>query len=404
MQPMHPIHSFGRIQNILDYALSGLRRKLLKNGTVFAVFALVVFLFASFQLTNRALGELAGRILAAAPDITVQQLQAGRQVGIASDSRQVLQAIFGVRRVDERIWGYYFEPTSGANYTVVGLAASAIPASTSKENSWPGPEAAAIAGGDGSSGRVLLSPGVRRHMGLGERQFFSLYRPDLSLVTFEAVADFPPESDLVTADTILMSLADARDLFAIPAGEVTDLLVTVGNPREIDTIAGKIRELLPGVRVVTRNQILKSYEVVFGWRSGLGNLLLLTALVTFTILAWDKATGLSAEDLREMAILKVLGWQTADLILLRLFESVLVAGGAFAGGYLLAWCHLLYADGLLFRPIFLGWSVLRPTFPLVPSLAGTDLLAVLAISVFPYLCATAVPAWRAAVVPADSVL
>jgi ABC-type lipoprotein release transport system permease subunit len=391
---------FGRLQNILDYAIGGLRRKVLKNCTVFLVFSAVVFLFASFQLINRALNELAGDILDGAPDITVQQLAAGRQVSIPLAGREAVAAIFGVRRVDERIWGYYFDPGTAANYTVVGLP-GLLPGIAPK--SWVPSEAAQLFS-PGRPGRVVISPGVREQLGLDGRRFFSLYRPDLSLASFEVVADFSPETDLVTADLILMQLADARDLFAVPDDLVTDLLVTVGNPLEIDTVAEKIRELLPGVRVITRQQMLKTYEVVFGWRSGLGGICLLTALVTFVILAWDKASGLSAEEVREVGVLKVLGWQTNDIIFLRFCESAVVACTAFACGYLLAWLHLLLFDGGLFRPIFLGWSVLRPSFPLAPPLVLADLLVVLAISVLPYLCATAVPAWRAAVVRADSVL
>jgi len=391
---------FGRLQNILDYAIGGLRRKVLKNCTVFLVFSVVVFLFASFQLINRALTELAGDILDGAPDITVQQLAAGRQVSISLAGREAVAAIFGVRRVDERIWGYYFDPGTAANYTVVGLP-GLLPGIAPK--SWAQSEVAQLFS-PGRPGRVVISPAVREQLGLDGRRFFSLFRPDLSLASFEVVADFSPETDLVTADLILMRLADARDLFAVPDDLVTDLLVTVGNPLEIDTVAEKIRELLPGVRVITRQQMRKTYEVVFGWRSGLGSICLLTALVTFAILAWDKASGLSAEEVREVGVLKVLGWQTNDIIFLRFCESAVVACTAFACGYLLAWLHLLLFDGGFFRPIFLGWSVLRPSFPLAPPLVLADLLVVLAISVLPYLCATAVPAWRAAVVRADSVL
>jgi ABC-type lipoprotein release transport system permease subunit len=66
--------------------------------------------------------------------------------------------------------------------------------------------------------------------------------------------------------------------------------------------------------------------------------------------------------------------------------------------------HVVFLDGTLFRPVFLGWSVVRPVFSLVPPLAVDDLLLVFSLSVVPYLCATAVPAWRAATVRADSVI
>ncbi|MFH0781715.1 MAG: FtsX-like permease family protein [Pseudomonadota bacterium] len=393
---------FGRQLNILDYALASLRRKLLKNIVVFTVFTLVIFLFSSFQLTSRALTEIARQSLATAPDITVQQMSAGRQSSIPLAAKEQLQGIFGIRRIDTRIWGYYFDEKNGANYTVIGL--SAVPESApGGKKTWPGISEGRLPALS-ESGKAVISGEVRRQLGLGERKFFSLFRPDLSLSSFETIGTFADDSDLVTADLILISLDDARKLFAIPDGLVTDLLVQVGNPLEIETIAGKIRNKLAGVRVITKTQIMKTYEVVFSWRSGLGTICLLTALVAFVILAWDKASGLSREELREVGILKILGWQTGDIMLLRFFESTTVAFFAFLVGWLLAWVHVGYFAAALFRPIFLGWSILRPGFAMTPPLVVSDFLLVFSISVLPYLCATAVPAWRAAVVRADSVL
>lgn len=391
---------FGRLLNILDYALISLRRKLLKNVVVFTVFALVIFLFASFQLTSRALMEIARQTLATAPDITVQQMSAGRQTSISLSAREQLTGIFGVKRVDARIWGYYFDERNGANYTVVGM--TELP-ENDPGKTWPKLLEGRLPTA-GETGKAVLSGAMQRQLQLGQRKFFSLFRPDLSLASFETVGILAEDSDLVTADLILMTVNDARNLFAIPENLVTDLLVHVSNPLEIDTIAKKIRERLAGVRVITRAQILKTYEVVFSWRSGLGTVCLLTALVAFVILAWDKASGLSQDELREVGILKILGWQIGDIMLLRFFESATVAFFAFLTGWLLAWVHVGYFAGALFRPIFLGWSVLRPSFPMVPSLVAADVLLILSISVLPYLCATAVPAWRAAVVRADTVL
>ncbi len=391
---------FGRLLNILDYALSSLRRKCLKNVVVFTVFTVVILLFSSFQLLSRALTEIAGQALETAPDITIQQMSAGRQTAIALSTKEQLTGIFGIRKIEERIWGYYFDEQNGANYTVIGLAA--LP-ENGPGQAWLGLSEGRLPAG-GERGKAVISTEVRQQLQLGERKFFSLFRPDLSLASFETVGIFAAEANLVTADLILMTLDDARNLFAVPEGLVTDLLVFAGNPLEIETIAKKIRDRLAGVRVITRSQILKTYEVVFSWRSGLGTICLLTALVAFVILAWDKASGLSREELREVGVLKILGWQTGDIMLLRFFESAAVALFAFLVGWLLAWVHVGYFAGALFRPIFLGWSVLRPSFTLAPPLVWSDLLLVFSISVLPYLCATAVPAWRAAVVRADSVL
>ncbi len=392
------MNSLGRLLNILDYALYSLKRKLFKNIGVFILFTLVVFFFGSFQLLNKALSEAAEKILATAPDITVQQMSAGRQVSIADSAKIKLAKIFGIKKIDERIWGYYFDESNGANYTVIGLQTMFDPPGTR----WLGLSTGRLPAPD-EHGTVVVSDNVRHHLQLGKRKHFSLFRPDLTQVSFEAVGVFDGKWDILTADLILMNLHDARDLFAIPEGLVTDLLVYAANPDEVETIARKISERLPGSRVITRNQILKTYKVVFSWRSGLGTICLLTALAAFVILAWDKASGLSREEMKEVGILKILGWQTTDIILLRFCESLSVSFFAFLLGYVLAWVHVVYFNGALFRPVFLGWSVIRPAFSLVPSFAADDLLLVFSISVIPYLCATAVPAWRAATVRADSV-
>ncbi len=392
--------SSGRLLNILDYALSSLHRKWAKNLTVLLAFTLVIFFFSSLQLMNRSLSELSLRIFSTAPDITLQQMSAGRQVHIHEDVKKKLGTIFGITGVRERIWGYYFDESNGANYTVIGMDDFA---KESKNHHWIGLSQGRLPK-PGERGKVIISEAVQKKLELGNRKFFTLFRPDLSQISFETLGIFDNSYDIITGDTILMSKDDARTLFDLPKGFTTDLLISVGNPLETYTIAEKISSRLPGVRVVTRDQILKTYKVVFSWRNGLGSICLLSGLLAFVILAWDKATGLSHEELREVGILKVLGWQSHDLILLRMSEAGIISILAFLFGYLLSWVHVVYLDGTLFRPIFLGWSILRPSFSLVPPFQLTDMLLVFSISVIPYLCATSVPAWRSAVVRADSVI
>lgn len=384
--------------NLLDYALASLMRRRLKNGGIVLVFTCVIFLFTSLQLMTRGLTEAAREILTAAPDITVQRLSAGRQVSIDEAASRQLSNILGITQVIPRIWGYYFDEANGANYTVVGFD----PARVAGEN------LPRLAEGRypkvGSSGEVVVSRAVLESLDLGSRRSFSLFRPDLSLAAFSAVGIVDGQSRLVTGDTMFMSNEDARQLFQLERGQVTDLLVSVANPREIDTVAAKIAGQIPGSRVITRGQIMKTYSVVYSWRSGFGTICLLASLVAFVILAYDRASGLSREDLREMGILKILGWQVGDVMAIRLWESAVVSLSAFVLGYGLAWLHLVWWQGWLLQPLMLGWSVLRPEFPIVPPFAAADLLLVFSLSVLPYLCATVVPAWRSGMVRPDTVI
>jgi ABC-type lipoprotein release transport system permease subunit len=386
--------------NILDYALSSLWRRRLKNLSVLLVFAAVIFLLASFQMVTGALTDRAGQILAHSPEITVQKMSAGRQEGIPLEYAERLAGIFGIRRIVPRIWGYYFDEVHLANYTVMGMDVRQMPEGDRLDSAL----ARGVVPGPQDEGRVVVGRSVHRILELGQRPLFSLFRPDLSLKTFEVGGEFAAASDILTHDLILMGEMDARDLFAIPAGLATDLCVYVANPGEIETIARKISGSLPGTRVLTRPQIQKTYQVVFGWRSGFGSICLLAALAAFVILAWDKASGLSPEERREVAILKVLGWQTADILTVRSWEAVLVSSMAFAIGLAGAYIHVAFFAAALFRPVLMGWSVLKPDLHLLPRLAGGDILLILAFTVIPYLAATVIPAWRSATVPADSAL
>lgn len=382
--------------NLLDYAISALRRRKGKNLGVLLVFAGVIFLFASFQFLTASLTATAESLLAEAPEIVVQKMSAGRQEAMPLDYLAKIAAIPGIRAGVPRIWGYYFDETSGANYTVLAVEPELMPRGGQLPQAVEG--RLPVEG----QGEVVLGRGVADNLQLGGRRHFSLFRPDLTLKPLTVVGTFAPATELLTSDLILTTLDSARDLFAIPAGAATDLCIYVANPGEIGTIAKKIAARLTDTRVLTRPQISQTYKVVFGWRSGFASICLLAALAAFVILAWDKASGLSAEEKREIAILKVLGWQTSDILVLRFWESLVVAGLAYLLGCTAAYLHVFHLEASLFRPILLGWSVIQPGLHLLPAVAGRDLLLIFTLSVVPYLAATVIPAWRAAIVPPDA--
>ncbi len=318
--------------NIADYALGGLRRRLGRNLAVVCIFALVIFMVASFSLTTTSLQQAAQRLLTTVPDITVQQMEAGRQIPLSAQAIGELDGIFGIRSVRPRIWGYYFDENNGANYTVIGHSGlSADPEiSGLRIDFWEDPALSAAAE------PAILGRGVWKSLGLEGRRSFSLFRPDLSLKSFVTTGTFAGQTSMVTDDLIVMDLDGARDLFGMAADEITDLLIEVANPLEIENIADKIGDRLAGVRVVTNARIGKTYRVAFGWRSGFGVACLFGAVAAFFIFAWDKASGLTPAQQQEVAILKALGWHTEDVITLRFWESFIISVSAFGLGYLAA--------------------------------------------------------------------
>lgn len=386
--------------NILDYSLASLWRRRLKNVSIIAVFTGVIFLVASFQIVTQALTEQAGIALRSTPEITLQKMSAGRQEAIPIAYAEKLSGLFGIRSIVPRIWGYYFDEVEGANYTVMGIDSHRMPLAEKLNLTLENENDPEL----GKRGGAIVGKSVQGKIKRKGGNLLTLFRPDLTLVSFEINGVFKRETGILTDDLIVMHIDDARDLFNIQPGMATDLCVYVANKSEIATIAKKIANLLPDTRVLTNSQINKTYQVVFGWRSGFASVCLLAALFAFVILAWDKASGLSPEEKREISILKILGWETSDILAVRFWEGFLVSGLAFTIGCSLAYMHVMFFEATLFKPVLVGWSVIFPSLRLAPSFRVADFFLIFCFSVLPYLAATVIPAWRSASVPADSAI
>ncbi|MCU0934495.1 MAG: ABC transporter permease, partial [Gammaproteobacteria bacterium] len=115
-------------------------------------------------------------------------------------------------------------------------------------------------------------------------------------------------------------------------------------------------------------------------------------------------SGLSAEERREIGVLKAIGWDTGDVLRMKLWEGAAVSLTAFLAGYVLAYAHVFWAGAPLLAPLLKGWAVLYPEFRLIPHVAPTEILALFALTVVPYTAVTLVPTWRAAVADPDAVM
>jgi len=370
-----------RQKNVLDVTLASLLRRKGKNLALLAVYTAIVFLLASVMFLTYALKREAAGVLADAPEIVVQRMAAGRHDPISLEAAAALEGIPGVQSVRGRLWGYYYDPITGANYTLMVPGEDPPP---------PGK----IEIGEGVARTRLLFPGdtmeFRSHEG--------------RLIEWEVARVLPSASSLVSADLVLLGRDDFRTLFGGDPARVTDLVVRVRNSRELAVIAEKIAARLPDTRTILREEILRTYEAVFNWRGGLLILILLGSALAFVILAWDKASGLSPEERREIGILKAVGWETSDVILLKLWEGLAVSLSSFLLGLGLAYAHVFFAAATLFEPVLKGWAVLYPRFALVPYIDGSQVAALFFLTVIPYTVATVIPSWRAATTDPDSVM
>src|SRR4030043_191260 len=108
-----------RQKNIIDFSLSSLLRRKRKNITLISAYTLVIFLFASVMFFTHAIKKEASIILRDAPEMVVQRMVGGRHELIPLRYMERIKEIRGVSSVRERLWGYYYDPIVGANYTLI---------------------------------------------------------------------------------------------------------------------------------------------------------------------------------------------------------------------------------------------------------------------------------------------
>ncbi len=366
---------------LIDFTLASLLRRPGKNLGLLLVYALIVFLLASVMLLAQALRSEAQLVLADSPEIILQRMLAGRHHLIPGDYLESVKPIRGVVGAHGRLWGYFYDPAVQANYTLM------VPRNRALDND-----------------QIIIGAGIARTRGLGIGDFLSLHAADGRPFVFRVAETMQARSELISADLILLSEASFRSFFNMPEGHYTDLVLRVRNPRELRKIAEKLILELPDTRPILRDEILGTYQSVFSWRQGMIFVLLAGSVFAFAIFAWDKASGLSAEERREIGILKAIGWETGEIIHMKFWEGAILSLSAFLLGYLAAYLHVFYTSAALFEPVLQGWSVLYPEFRPLPSIDGLQLATLMFFSVFPYIVATIIPIWRAAITDPDRVM
>lgn len=376
---MHPW--IEKQRNIIDFTLSSIVRRKGKNTGLVMVYMLLVFLLASVSFFTHALKREAAIVLSETPEIIVQRMAAGRHELIPAHYAVKLQTIRGVQEARGRLWGYYFDPVSGANFTVIA-----------DENFSHKP------------GEIILGKGISRIRQAFPGDMIPLRGYDGNILPFLVADILSSDSELVSADLILVSEGDFRLLFGTLSGFYSDMTLSVRNQKEIPTIASKVTVLFPDARVITKNEILRTYDSIFNWRSGILVVILSVCAFAFVIFAWDKASGLSADEKKEIGILKAIGWETSDVLLMKFWEGTIVSLTSFLSGVLLAYVHVFFTPAMLFEPVLKGWSVLYPKFRLVPFVDPYQIATLFFLTVVPYTVATIIPSWRAATIDPDSVM
>ena len=386
---------------LVEYAINALFRSRSKNIFILVVFTLLTTLLTSVFLITGSIKHELHSTVDALPQITVQKIKAGRHYDIETSIADEIIGITGVSEAIPRVWGYYYFENAGVNFSLVGI--------DQYEQQYKNSFDAVVKKFDfdtlNNKNQMVVGSGVRKVMKKSYyNNYFNFIKPDGSFIKVTLAGVFDGETQLESNDMILMAKETVREIFDIAEEKATDIVVKVPNPEEVPTIASKIKLLYPDTRVISTHDLKVSYQNIFDYKSGIFLALFTVALFTFFMIIYDKASGLSSEEKREIGILKAIGWRVDDVLKEKFYESFILSFLSYITGVLLAFGFVYLFQAPLLREIFVGYSQLKTSFELPFIFDIQTLFLVFFLSVPIYIAATIIPSWRAATLEVDEVI
>ena len=127
-------HWIEKQRYIIDFTISSLLRRKVKNFGLLALYTLIVFILASTMFFTYSIKKEASLILKGAPEIVVQKIVAGRHDLFPVSYIETIKKIRGVAGVESRLWGYYYDSLVSANYTLLTPPGTGVLADTFKSS------------------------------------------------------------------------------------------------------------------------------------------------------------------------------------------------------------------------------------------------------------------------------
>lgn len=386
---------------LIEYAINSILRQKSKNGFIVIIFATLVFLLTSiFFITNAIKYEL-NTTVNSLPQITLQNIKAGKSYEIDTNIVDNLLTISGVADATPRVWGYYYFENAKVNFTIVGIDQYEQQYKQSLQTIVNSSDMDTI----DSSNSMLIGEGVKKILDKNYYlKYFNFIRPNGEFKQLTIAGIFKSDIQLESNDMIIISKENAREVLNIADTKATDIIVKVANETEVPTIKTKIQTLYPNLKIITKDDLKLSYTNIFDYKSGVFLALFIICLFTFFMIIYDKSTGLTSQEKKEIGILKALGWKIDDVLKEKFYEGFILSFISYILGVTVALVFVYLFQAPLLRDIFIGYNDLKPEFALPFIFDIQSLFLVFFLSVPVYIASTIIPSWRISTLEADEVM
>ena len=395
--------------NLASYALGNVLKY--RTKSIFILLALVFStgLLSSVEFLREGVMNDITASLDEGPDIIVQKLAGARQVPVPLDWKENITATPRVRLATPRVWGYT-DVGNGKLMTIMGVNATEYGSILEVLGTEIVGTGRFIEETD--TKKIVVGQGIVDIMASAYQPVYidvgsvlGLIASDGETIDFEVVGIFQSQSKIHSYDMILTDINSARELFGFANDtSCTDFAVWIEHGALVNDVAFRLDTRIPQSRILTRDAISDIALKTYGDRAGIVALLWVVIIMCVVLLAFSVSSAGSEEARREVGLLKALGFDTVDILEIRMFESLTLSllGASLGLSFAIIYDFYLGAPGL--AAYLLGWNLVLLNAGLPLEIAPSTIFIVFSVALVPVLVATVIPSWRMAITEPDVVL
>jgi len=362
-----------------------------KHLTIVIISTLLLFLLSSVLFIASSIRFSLEKGVTPQPDFVVSRLQGGRAISTPMVWSDEFVDIYGVTKVTPRIYGRYFFKPKEKSFLIVGIDFFEEQSHQNLERLMEGMDVKTFL----KTEAMVVGDGVKKYL---ETNFYKdnykFLTPKGEFLPIKIFQTLPKETQLVANDMIIMPIDLARKVLGYNEDEVTDITFNVPNPDEWNTIEEKILSLHYNLRVITKNEIKKSYANLYNYKGGFFLILFLILLITFSLILYQRYSMVYSDEKRHIGLLRALGWSINDVLKLKFIETIIIIISSYIIALSMAYLFVFIMDAPLLKNIFLGSQNLNNNLTFIPIIPIHTLSSIFLLYATPFITAVIVPVWR----------
>ena len=377
--------------NFLSLLLFSYRKK---HIAIFLISVVIVAMMASVLFISSSIQKDIDTTLDNQADITVQRYKGGKVLNTPTEWIDEFLNIDGVSHVEGRIYGVHFYEPAESYFMIVGvdLFDTQIVKTLKKLVNNLDIEKFLL------KDNMIIGSGVKKLFEqYAYKDYYPFRPPDRGIKKVFIYDTFVSNSDIVSSDMIIMDINLAREILGVEDGFVTDIILKVPNPLELEMVKTKLILSHFDIRIIKKDDIKKYYKNLFNYKGGIFLVVYIVVLLTFLLILYQRYSMIRDIDSKEIAILRSVGWRIDSIVYLKMSENFIVATLSYLVGVIVAYIYVFVCNAPLLKHIFLGYSNLEQNTTLSPYIDFGTLAILFLVFVIPFVIAVVIPVWRVAI-------